>query len=123
VYDHVFKSAFFILIVSPCVPCPWLFPINLTKNVAVIKTKLQGCFGWSFTADAWSKMAREFFSVNAFFINRDDKEPVNDHVLTRVCLGVKRLEVNDDTIKTAKDQAEAIKVVCLRLFPALISGS
>lgn len=76
--------------------------------------KLQNCIGWSFTADAWSKMAREFFSVNAFLIDLDDKSAPSDHVLTRICLGVKRLDVStEDTIKTAKDQAEAIKVLSL----------
>lgn len=46
---------------------------------------------------------REFLCVNAFFISKD-------WVLRRVSLGVKRLEIVDDSIKTAKLQAAAIRV-------------
>lgn len=64
---------------------------------------------WSATADTWSKMGREYISINGFFID-------DEWILRRVSFGIKRLEVSlpsmteDASIKTAERQAHAIKV-------------
>lgn len=76
----------------------------------------EDAIAWSGTADAWTKMAREFLTVNGFLISPK-------RVLTRVSFGIKRLplvaeptesskseEVAEYHIKTARNQADAIRV-------------
>lgn len=87
------------------------------------------CKGFSVTADAWSKKAREFLSVNAFLIPGDEMPQELGLLpwrLTRISLGVAHMmvKVGEDgkaTIKTAHDQAAAIKSLLVPLTDEVFS--
>jgi hypothetical protein len=77
---------------------------------------LYGAVGWWGTADAWSKLSREYLTSNSFLIDKND-------VLRRVSFGIRRMpvvlapgsdalpdELKEYNIKTAQLQGEAILV-------------
>ena len=50
---------------------------------------------WSGTADAWSKMAREFMSISAFFIDKN-------RFLRRISFGMRKLPIVEKPQKPEK---------------------
>jgi hypothetical protein len=79
----------------------------LSNPLIVVKIDLDAADDLGATGDAWSKMNKEFMSVNLFLFTGSPKR------LKRACTGITRLPVEEDSIKTAKLQMAGIKRLLL----------